>query len=83
MIIVTHTYVIDELRKHHDNQQLYYANAIEQTRTELRHNTEKVACFCMMIGSMGVLLSDYDEYVKDLKVDKRAVRRTAGYFDAQ
>ena len=60
-------YVIDELRKHHDNQQLYYANAIEQTRTEYDTIQKKLRVLYDDRLDGRITLTDYDEYVKDLK----------------
>ncbi len=60
-------YVIDELRKHHDNQQLYYANAIEQTRVEYDTIQKKLRVLYEDRLDGRITLNDYDEYVKDLK----------------
>ncbi len=60
-------YVIDELRNHHDNQQLYYANAIEQTRTEYDTIQKKLRVLYEDRLDGRITLNDYDEYVKDLK----------------
>jgi site-specific DNA recombinase len=60
-------YVIDELRKHHDNQQLYYANAIEQTRSEYDTIQKKLGILYEDRLDGRITLNDYDEYVKDLK----------------
>lgn len=60
-------YVIDELRKHHDNQQLYYTNAIEQTRAEYDAIQKKLRVLYEDRLDGRITLSDYDEYVKDYK----------------
>ncbi|MDQ5886399.1 MAG: site-specific recombinase, partial [Patescibacteria group bacterium] len=54
-------------RKHHDNQQLYYANAIEQTRSEYDTIQKKLGILYEDRLDGRITLNDYDEYVKDLK----------------
>jgi hypothetical protein len=60
-------YVIDELRKHHDNQQIYYANAIEQTRAEYDTIQKKLRVLYEERLDGRITLNDYDEYLKDYK----------------
>lgn len=60
-------FVIDELRKHHDDQQLYYANSIEQTRAEYDKIQKKLRVLYDDRLDGRITLNEYDEYVKDLK----------------
>lgn len=59
--------VISELRKHHDNQQVYYANAIEQTRKEYDTIQKKLHVLYEDRLDGRITLYEYDDYVKDLK----------------
>lgn len=59
--------VIAELRKRHDNQQLYYANSIEQTRSEYDTIQRKLHVLYEDRLDGRITLNDYDEYVKGLK----------------
>lgn len=60
-------FVIDELRNHHENQQLYYTNAINQTRKEYDTIKNKLQLLYEDRLDGRITLDDYDEYVKDLK----------------
>lgn len=63
----TVAFVIAELRKHHDNQQVYYANAIEQTRSEYDTIQKKLAVLYEDRLDGRITIDQYDEYVKGLK----------------
>ena len=60
-------FVISELRKHHDNQQLYFYNAIEQTRAEYDTIQKRLHLLYEDRLEGRITTREYDGYVTDYK----------------